>query len=102
MSSYVGTASTISVTASRPTTPVTVPVFTHTGTNTSLVPSPAVTASPGLFLVISDGFGLSSNVGLRWAWSVPVSSTALFTTVLLSPIDVAIYAPYSFGSTVAS
>lgn len=65
-SSSVDAASTTSVTTSRPVTPVTVPVSTQIGANTSLVPSPAGTGfsfSPLQTGDYSALFALSTNGG---------------------------------------
>lgn len=78
---------------------MTVPASTLTDTNTSLVPSPTVTAvQPSFYGLLADS-DLSTNLASPYASSVPEHTTARQTIIEPSPITVAVHDPTSFEIT---
>lgn len=76
---------------------VTAPAFTYTGTKTSFIPSPVVTAGFPTYYSFLVCSVLSSNLTSTVGSSAPTFSTVCFTIGKLSPIAVAIFAPVLHG-----
>lgn len=72
---------------------VTAPAFTYTGTKTSFIPSPVVTAGLPSYYSLQVCSVLSSNFTSTVGSSAPTFSTVCLTIGKLSPIAVAIFAP---------